>query len=98
MWERNQIVPERWVEASTSSYSLTNPYMNIGYGMLWNVLIPDEERKTKSFYHTGAGIHMLGVYPGSKLVMVHRVNTEGNYRFEQQSLYNIISLIFAAQN
>ncbi|MBO6584866.1 MAG: serine hydrolase [Gracilimonas sp.] len=97
-WNGKQIVPESWVEASTTSYSLTNRYVNIGYGMLWSVLIPNEQRKTKSFYHTGAGAHMLGVYPGSKLVMVHRVDTEGENEFKQERLYEIISLIFASQN
>ncbi|WP_221930282.1 serine hydrolase domain-containing protein [Gracilimonas mengyeensis] len=96
-WDGKQIIPESWIEASTTAYSITNPRINIGYGMLWNVLIPNENRATKSFFHTGAGIHMLGVYPGSKLVMVHRVDTEGGHNFQQNSLYQIIDLVFAAQ-
>lgn len=50
------------IEASTKAYSITNPGYGIGYGMLWNVLMSIETRQSKFFYHTAAGIHMLGVY------------------------------------
>lgn len=96
-WDGKQIVPAEWIEASTRSYSVTNEYMDFGYGMLWNVINKNEERSSSSFYHTGTGIHMLGVYPGSELVMVHRVDTESDYNFPEQNLYDIISLVFAAQ-
>lgn len=96
-WQGEQIIPKDWIEASTTSYSVTNAYMDFGYGMLWNVINKNEERTSKSFYHTGTGIHMLGVYPASKLVFVHRVDTEGKYNFRRENLYKIISLIFAAQ-
>ena len=92
-----QIIPSDWIEASTTSYSETNPYMDFGYGMLWNVMNKNEDRSSKSFYHTGVGIHMLAVYPASRLVFVHRVDTEGEYDFPQKNLYKIISMIFAAQ-
>ncbi|HBX64630.1 MAG TPA: amide hydrolase, partial [Balneolaceae bacterium] len=96
-WNGQQIIPSDWIEASTTSYSVTNPYMDFGYGMLWNVINKNEKRASKSFYHTGVGIHMLAVYPTSKLVFVHRVDTEGEYNFPQENLYKIISMIFAAQ-
>lgn len=96
-WHERQIVPRDWIEASTTAYSVTNPHVGIGYGMLWYVLMPGEERETKSFFHTGAGVHMLGVYPASKLVFVHRVDTENGSDFTQDRLYRIISLVFAAR-
>lgn len=96
-WQGQQIIPSDWIAASTRSYSITNEYMDFGYGMLWNVINKNEKRASSSFYHTGVGIHMLGVYPASKLVFVHRVDTEGEYDFPQQNLYKIISLVFAAQ-
>ena len=55
-------MPESWIEASTKAYSLYNPRYGIGYGMLWYVLIPNDESSSGSFFHTGAGIHMLGIY------------------------------------
>jgi len=96
-WKGTQIIPREWIEASTKSYSVTNRYMDFGYGMLWNVINANEERASKSFFHTGVGIHMLGIYPESKLVFVHRVNTESEYNFPQSNLYQIIGMMFGAQ-
>lgn len=97
-WDGNQIIPESWIEASTRSYSTTNAYIDIGYGMLWNVLNKNEDRSSTSFFHTGTGIHMLAVYPESDLVFVHRVDTESDHQFLQNDLYKIIGMIFEAQN
>lgn len=96
-WHGQQLISADWIEQSTTSYSVTNSYMDFGYGMLWNVINPNEERATKSFYHTGVGIHMLGVYPASNLVFVHRVATESDYNFDQQNLYRIIGGIWGAR-
>jgi CubicO group peptidase (beta-lactamase class C family) len=96
-WNGRQIIPREWIEASTRSYSVTNRYMDFGYGMLWNVIDANEERASKSFFHTGVGIHMLGVYPESKLVFVHRVDTENDFSFPQSNLYRIIGMMFGAQ-
>lgn len=43
------------------------------------------------------GIHILGVYPKHKLVMVHRVDTEHSYRFNDGDLYRVIRMIHAAR-
>lgn len=96
-WNGQQLIPAEWIEASTQSYSITNEYMDFGYGMLWNVINKNEKRSSSSFFHTGTGIHMLSVYPASKLVLVHRVDTEQEYTFPQENLYRIIALVFAAQ-
>ncbi|WP_412560784.1 serine hydrolase domain-containing protein [Winogradskyella sp. MIT101101] len=93
-WKGEQIIPEDWIERSTKPYSITNENYGIGYGMLWNVLIPNETRKTKSFFHTGVGIHMLGVYPESNLVLVHRVDTEKEYKFHQGNFYQMIAMVW----
>jgi CubicO group peptidase (beta-lactamase class C family) len=96
IWEGKQIIPKSWIEASTKPYSITNEYYGIGYGMLWSVLIPNEDRPSKSFYHTGTGVHMLGVYPGSNLVLVHRVDTEKDYTFNEGDFYKMISLVWSS--
>ena len=96
-WNGEQIVPESWIDASMRAYSVTNEHVGIGYGLLWSVLMPTEDRATTSFFHTGAGVHMLGVYPASKLVFVHRVDTENESDFTQDRLYKIISLVFGAR-
>lgn len=96
-WRGRQLLPESWIDASTQAYSVTNPRVGIGYGLLWNVLMETETRSTASFFHTGAGVHMLGVYPASKLVLVHRVDTERETDFTPDRLYRIISLVFEAK-
>ncbi len=96
MWNDKQLISREWIEKSTTSYSVTNAYMDFGYGMLWNVINANEDRANKAFYHTGVGIHMLGVYPSSDLVFVHRVQTETEYEFDQQKLYAIIGKMFDA--
>ena len=93
-WNGEQIIPEEWIEISTKPYSITNENYGIGYGMLWNVLIPNENRNTKSYFHTGVGIHMLGIYPESNLVLIHRVNTEKEYKFHQGNFYQMIGMVW----
>ncbi|MAD77437.1 MAG: hypothetical protein CML20_22150 [Rheinheimera sp.] len=96
VWHGQRILSRDWIEQSTTSYSVTNKYMDFGYGMLWNVINANDKRPDKAFFHTGVGIHMLGVYPASDLVFVHRVQTESDYEFDQQNLYNIIGRVFDA--
>ncbi|CAB0149714.1 hypothetical protein PSI9734_00287 [Pseudidiomarina piscicola] len=96
VWNGQRILSREWIEQSTTSYSVTNPYMDFGYGMLWNVINPNEKRPNHAFFHTGIGVHMLGVYPSSDLVFVHRVHTETDYEFDQNNLYSIIGRVFNA--
>jgi CubicO group peptidase (beta-lactamase class C family) len=97
-WNGNQIIPKEWIDASSKPYSKYDLQYGNAYGMLWRVRIPDEDTKRNSFYHTGLGIHMLGIYPDSKLVMVHRVDTEGDYKYNEGDFYKMIGLMFSARN
>ncbi len=96
-WRGKQIVPADWIARSTTAYSDVQPEYGIAYGMLWDVLVSDRADEKPSFYHTGIGIHMLGVYPKHKLVMVHRVDTEHAHRFNDGDLYRVIRMIHAAR-
>lgn len=98
VWNGQQIIPAAWIELSTKAHSVYNENYGIAYGMLWNVLMKTESRKSKSFFHTGVGIHMLGVYPASNVVLIHRVDTEKDYRFNQEDFYKMISLVWNAEN
>lgn len=98
MWNGQQIIPKEWIEQSTKAHSVYNKNYGIAYGMLWNVLMKTESRKSKSFFHTGVGIHMLGIYPASDVVLIHRVDTESDYRFNQGDFYKMISLVWNAEN
>ena len=97
-WNGRQIIPEEWIELSTKPHSVYNENYGIAYGMLWNVLMKTESRKSKSFFHTGVGIHMLGIYPASDVVLIHRVDTESDYSFNQGDFYKMISLVWNAEN
>ncbi|MEA3477618.1 MAG: serine hydrolase [Bacteroidota bacterium] len=96
-WEGTQIVPADWIEVSTYPWSVYNPDYGLARGMLWGVILPRDEQGTSSYYHTGAGIHMLGVYPASGLVLVHRVDTENDYSYQQSDIYKMIDLVFNAK-
>lgn len=96
-WKGEQIIPKEWITISTKPYSVTNEKYGLGYGMLWKILIPTANRQSKSFYHTGVGIHMLGIYPASNLVLVHRVNTEQDFDFNEGHFYQMIAKVWGAQ-
>jgi CubicO group peptidase (beta-lactamase class C family) len=96
-WKGRQIVPSTWIAFSTQPYSVLEPEYGLNYGLLWNVLTPSSPGEQPSFYHTGVDIHMLGIYPKHKLVMVHRVDTEKPYRFNGNDLYEVIRRIHGAR-
>ncbi len=93
-WEGRQIVPAEWIELSTRPWSVENPDYGLARGMLWGVILSSGEGEPNAFYHTGTGIHMLAVYPASGLVLVHRVDTENDYSYQQEDLYEMINLVF----
>lgn len=97
-WEGKQIVPADWIKISTYPWSIYNPEYRLARGMLWGVILPEEEGGSSSFYHTGAGNHMLGIYPSSGLVLVHRVDTENDFSYGQDELYKMIDLVFNAKS
>ena len=97
VWNGRQLVPAEWIDASTQPISITDEQYGLAYGMLWDVLVPEPGQARADFYHTGVGVHMLGVYPQYGLVMVHRVNTEAPYTFNDGDLYAIIRAIHAAR-
>ena len=93
-WEGEQLISKSWIDASTRAYSIYNPEYGLAYGMLWNVVLPGAGTQRNSFFHTGAGIHMLGVYPDMNLVFVHRVDTENNYSYRNSDLIKMLNLVF----
>lgn len=97
-WNGKQIIPKSWIDVSTKAYSITDPNYGIGYGMLWRILLPTKDRQTKSYFHTGNAIHMLGVYPAADLVLVHRVDTEKEYTFQKGNFYDMIALVWDAKD
>ena len=89
-----QLLSKEWIDTATKPYSIYNPKYGNAYGMLWYVRVPSETTIRNSFFHTGVGVHMLGVYPDSKLVMVHRVDTENGVQYQEGDFYKMIRLLF----
>lgn len=96
-WNGEQIIPKEWIDESTKAYSVTNERYGIGYGMLWYVLMENEQREHRSFYHTGNRVHFLAIYPASQMVVVHRVDTEKPHTFNQGDFYRMIDLLWASK-
>jgi hypothetical protein len=97
-WDGRQIVPAQWIETSIYPWSIVNAQYGLARGMLWGVILAEEEGEENAFYHTGAGIHMLGVYPSSDLVLVHRVDTENDFNYNPDDLYKMIDLVFDSKS
>jgi CubicO group peptidase (beta-lactamase class C family) len=96
-WQGRQIVPAAWITRSTQPVSIINPRYGLAYGMLWDVLVPATPEEAPAFFHTGLGVHMLGVYPKQKLVLVHRVNTESGAAFDDGNLIRLIRMVHGAR-
>nr|WP_256435602.1 serine hydrolase [Aliikangiella sp. G2MR2-5] len=98
-WKGKQLISEEWIDKSTRPYSITNEKYGLAYGIFWAVLTKDKDDPyPHSFYHTGTGVHMIGVYPKHKLVMVHRVDTEKHdYTFKNNDLYPVIRMMHGAR-
>lgn len=96
-WQGRQIVPADWIARSTRPVSILNPRYGLAYGMLWDVLVPASPDEMPAFFHTGVGVHMLGVYPKHKLVLVHRVNTETGQPFDEANLVRLIRMVHGAR-
>lgn len=96
-WQGRQQVPAAWIDAGTQPISLIEPEYGLAYGILWNVLVPGAGETRPAFYHTGLGVHMLGVYPAHGLVIVHRVDTERAFTFNDGDLYAVIRAMHAAR-
>ena len=93
-WKGKSIIPEKWIKTSTKPFSIYDSEHGIAYGMLWNVLMKTEKRPNKAFFHTGTSVHLLGIYPAQNLVLVHRVDTEKDYKFGGNEFSEMIKLVF----
>ena len=74
-----------------------DPRSGMGYGMLWYVL-PESFGVGRAFAHTGAGVHMLAVFPDLGMVAVHRVDTERpDVSFTYDKIVRVFNLIVEAR-
>jgi len=76
-WGDQQIVPPKWVEKMSISYSQTG-WKRGGYGYMWWISGDEVLGKQGMYSAFGAGGHRVDVIPGEDVVFVFRVNTYQN--------------------
>jgi CubicO group peptidase (beta-lactamase class C family) len=102
-WNGRQIIPLEWIERSKKAYSIVSEEMGVGYGYMWNVVLPGLGFSNIAFdgkggfYHTGVGIHTLAVLPEHKLVYVYRYDTDGEYQDPGEATIRLVAMIMNAR-
>lgn len=83
-WDGEQIIPQRWIEQSTTSHSATTT-PGISYGYLW--WIAEDFEGLKMYYASGVNGQRICVFPSSEIVVVVNVDTyRGRYIRDVDSL------------
>ncbi len=81
VWLGQQVIPSSWIVESTTSYSLIDSALGVGYGYMWRTIPAGSPFAqligSSGYFHTGIGVHALIVLPDLKIVLVQRVNTDG---------------------
>ena len=102
-WNGRQIIPQGWIEESTKAYSIVDEQMGVGYGYMWNVVLPGAAFSKilfdgqGGFYHTGIGVHALSVLPEHKMVYIYRYDTDGEYQDPGEATIQLVSMIMNAR-
>lgn len=83
MWKGQQIIPSQWLAESTTPYSIVDSASGLAYGYMWRVF-PEGSLLVDlvgypGYYHTGVGVHMLLIIPDLHLVLVERLDTDGDW-------------------
>lgn len=97
-WQGNQIIPSKWVEESTTSYS--NAGRGIGYGYLWWVSEGGMLGNTineKAYRADGHGGDFIVICPSRDLVVVNLSNFEKTKIDERKEFGHLLGLILNAK-
>ena len=94
-WNREQIVPKKWVKESTQIHSIPENFGRDGFGYLW--WVDNQSFGQKAFYASGLGGHLMYVFPESDMVVVHRVNTYLMQSERQEKINELINLVLKAK-
>lgn len=81
VWRGRRIIPGDWIDESLTGYSLMDSTYEVSYGYMW-MTAPEgtpaaDLFASPCFFHTGAGVHLLVVWPDLRLVVVIRLDTDG---------------------
>jgi CubicO group peptidase (beta-lactamase class C family) len=91
-WNEIQIVSDRWITESTTSYSDAGEG---GYGYLWWIEGPTS--MPGFHFALGSGGHIIGVAPKEKFVFVHRVDTYRRKRVEYAQGFKLAKMVLEAR-
>lgn len=83
VWKGSRLIPQEWIEESTSTFSVMDSTVGVGYGYMW-MTIPEQSAFAQAtgcsgYYHTGVGVHIVLILPERKLVIVQRYDTDGEW-------------------
>jgi CubicO group peptidase (beta-lactamase class C family) len=83
VWKDIQIIPQDWIVESTTTFSILDSTLGVGYGYMWYT-IPEGSAFAQlvgasGYYHTGIGVHIVIILPELKLVLVERYDTDGEW-------------------
>jgi CubicO group peptidase (beta-lactamase class C family) len=96
-WNGVEVIPEQWVEQSTSSQVRLDGFYN-GYGYMWWVSNSGPFRQNRMYSALGIGQNSIDVLTGDNLVYVHRVNTFETKRVSMdQRLLRLSKMILEAK-
>ncbi len=99
-WAGEQIVPEWWINESWTAHATVDAEEGISRGYMWNVVSTDGDFGRavghELYFHTGVGVHFLGVIPDMDLVLVHRMDTTGPYTDPGDRLAELLGAVILA--
>jgi hypothetical protein len=95
-WNGEQIVPQKWIERSITSHSVTTT-PGISYGYLW--WIAEDFKGTKMYYAAGTNGQRICVIPSSEIVIVINVDTyRGRYIRDEDTLIARLAIASRTEN
>lgn len=99
LWDGERLIPEEWIEESTTPWSPVRS--GIGYGYMWWVATGNVQLLTEmgpgSFSARGAGRQAVLVIPAHRLVIVHQFERTAERRSPpRRGLHELLQEIMAA--
>jgi CubicO group peptidase (beta-lactamase class C family) len=92
-WNNKQVISQKWINESTTSYSGAGK--DTGYGYLWWTLEDFKEEYGKVYTALGVGSQVVAAVPSAGIVIVQRVDT---YKAKRAPLSReLIKMILAAR-
>ncbi len=83
VWKGKRIIPEDWMSESTTTYSVADSMLGAGFGYMWGTILEGSRLAQlmggSGIFFSGVGVHSLAIFPESKVVLVVRMDTDGDW-------------------